>query len=41
VTALTLKLLEPDAPAKHPVVEGWELACAPIPGAGASCIMRF
>jgi hypothetical protein len=41
VTALTLKLLEPDAPKKSPEVEGWELACAPILGAGGTCTLRF
>jgi hypothetical protein len=41
VTALTLKLLEPDAPKKSPAVEGWELACAPILGAGGTCTLRF
>jgi hypothetical protein len=40
-TALTLKLLEPDAPKKSPEVEGWELACAPILGAGGTCTLRF
>jgi hypothetical protein len=40
-TALTLKLLEPDSPKKSPEVEGWELACAPILGAGGTCTLRF
>ena len=39
VTALTLKLLEPAAPPPRP--EGWELACAPLLGAGATCSLRF
>jgi hypothetical protein len=41
VTALTLKLLEPDAPKRHPAAERWALACAPMPGAGGTCTLRF
>jgi hypothetical protein len=40
VTAVALKLLEPDAP-ERPLVEGWALACAPMPGAGGTCTLRF
>jgi hypothetical protein len=39
-TAVLLKLLEPDAPKRRPV-ERWALACAPIPGAGGTCTVRF
>lgn len=39
-TAVALRLLEPDAPAR-PTVEGWALACAPMPGAGGTCTLRF
>jgi hypothetical protein len=40
VTPVALKLLEPDAQ-KRPTVEGWALACAPMPGAGGTCTLRF
>jgi hypothetical protein len=38
-TAVALKLLEPDE--RRPAVEGWALACAPMPGVGGTCTLRF
>jgi hypothetical protein len=40
-TAVMLKLLEPDAPRSPPAVEGWAMACAPVPGLGGTCTLRF
>jgi hypothetical protein len=40
-TALFLKLLEPDAPRRPAAPEGWALTCAPIPGSGGTCTLRF